>query len=221
MKGVCASWTAGCGLTSNSRRKSPTLGALGPATSREGRGIGRRGGSANFQNPLPHIADIPVLSSDMFQQSNMKTVSLLQFIDDLDIPVVQQRQVRGLMDVKTVVVPQLQFIVGRRHSFRSAEAVPMVQSIQQTTEIPLCLEVRKTAVSQLQFITVADTPFVAQHRCCPWSLRPWSFPSCVWTGRSMPLLCRSCGSEFFYSPLYLAVTCSVFAFRVEDSGLSG
>ena len=35
----------------------------------------------------------------------------------------QQRQVRGLMDLKTVVVPQLQFIVGRRHSFRSAEAV--------------------------------------------------------------------------------------------------
>ena len=83
MKGVCASWTAGCGLTSNSRRRSPTPGALGPATSREGRGRGRRGGNANFPNPLPQFADVPVLCSDMFQQSNVLTVSLLQFIDDL------------------------------------------------------------------------------------------------------------------------------------------
>ena len=75
MKGVCASWTAGCDLASNSRRRSPTPGALGPATSREGIGRGRRRGSANFQNPLPHVADVPVLSSDMFQQSNMLTVS--------------------------------------------------------------------------------------------------------------------------------------------------
>ena len=88
-------------------------------------GRGRRGGrGASRSLPLVPllVVDAPVLSSDMFQQSNM-TVSLLQFIDDLDIPVVQQRQVRGLMDLKTVVVPQLQFIVGRRHSFRSAEAV--------------------------------------------------------------------------------------------------
>ena len=42
----------------------------------------------------------------------------------LDIPVVQQRQVRGSMVQKTVVVPQLQSIEGRRHSFRKAEADP-------------------------------------------------------------------------------------------------
>ena len=40
----------------------------------------------------------------------------------LDIPVVQQRQVRGSMVLKTVVVPQLQSIEGRRHPFRDAEA---------------------------------------------------------------------------------------------------
>ena len=42
----------------------------------------------------------------------------------LDIPGVQQGQVRGLMIHKTVVVPQLQSFVGRRHSFRAAEAHP-------------------------------------------------------------------------------------------------
>ena len=125
MKGVCASWTAWCGLTSNSRRRSHTPGALGPATSREGRGRGRRGGNANFQNPLPQFANVPVLCRDMFQQSSVLTVSLLQFFDDVwTFSFVQQRQVCGFMVQKTVVVPQLQFLVGSRHSFRAAEADP-------------------------------------------------------------------------------------------------
>ena len=42
----------------------------------------------------------------------------------LDIPVVQQRQVRGSMDLKTVFVPQLQFIACRRLPLRAAEADP-------------------------------------------------------------------------------------------------
>ena len=42
----------------------------------------------------------------------------------LDIPVVRQRQVRGSVVQKTVVVPQLQSIEGRLHSFRAAEADP-------------------------------------------------------------------------------------------------
>ena len=42
----------------------------------------------------------------------------------LDIPVVQQRQVRGSMVQKTVVVPQLQFIACRRLAFRAADSDP-------------------------------------------------------------------------------------------------
>ena len=41
----------------------------------------------------------------------------------------QQKQVRGFMVQKTVVVPQLQFIVGRRHDFRAAETHPVQQII--------------------------------------------------------------------------------------------
>ena len=40
------------------------------------------------------------------------------------MPVVVQRHVRGSMVQKSGVVPQLQFIEGRRHSFRAAEADP-------------------------------------------------------------------------------------------------
>ena len=36
----------------------------------------------------------------------------------------QQRQVCGFMVQKAVIVPQLQFLVGRRLSFRAAEAKP-------------------------------------------------------------------------------------------------
>ena len=49
----------------------------------------------------------------------------VQLLDKvLDVPVVVLRQVRGFMVQKTVVVPQLQFIVGRRHFFRAADADP-------------------------------------------------------------------------------------------------
>ena len=126
MRGVCASWTAGLRVTSNSRRKSPTPGALGPAISQEGRGRGRRGGNANFQNPLPQFADVPVLFSDKFQQS-MKfefMVPQTQFIDDVWTLVVQQRQVRVFLVQKTVVVPQLQFFAGRQHPLLAANANP-------------------------------------------------------------------------------------------------
>ena len=49
----------------------------------------------------------------------------VQFLDKvLDMPVVVLRQVLQSMVQKTVVVPQLQSIDGRRHSLRSAEAEP-------------------------------------------------------------------------------------------------
>ena len=60
----------------------------------------------------------------------------VQLLDKvLDMPVVVLRQVLRFVVQKAVVVPQLQSIEGRRHSFRSAEADPMVQTIQETTEI--------------------------------------------------------------------------------------
>ena len=73
--------------------------------------------------------------------------------------VVVLRQVLGLMVQNTVVRPQLLFIGGRLPSFVPQRQIPMVQTVQQTTEIP-------------------QMPFVFR----------WS----------MPLLCRSCGSQVVY-----------------------
>ena len=84
----------------------------------------------------------------------------VQFLDTvLDMSVVVLRQVLGLMVQNTVVRPQLLFIGGRLPSFVPQRQIPMVQSVQQTTEIP-------------------QMPFVFR----------WS----------MPLLCRSCGSQVVY-----------------------
>ena len=110
--------------------------------------------------PCDHASD-PVhprtLGLPVVAQRQVPTVHALQlqvqFLDTvLDMPVVVLRQVPGSMVQKTVVLPQLQSIDGRRHSlsFRRGSS--------------------------------------------PWSLRPWRVPSCVWTVRSMPLLCRSCRS---------------------------
>ena len=46
-------------------------------------------------------------------------------LDKVGMPVVVLRQVPGLMGQNTVEPPQFQFIVGRRHPLRSAEAVPL------------------------------------------------------------------------------------------------
>ena len=71
----------------------------------------------------------------------------VQFLDTvLDMPVVVLRQVLGSM-VLTNVVPQLQSIEGRRHSFRAAEAV--LHGPDHFTEIP-----------QLLFVLVVDVPVV-------------------------------------------------------------
>ena len=118
----------------------------------------------------------------------------------LDMPGVLLRQVPGSMVQKTVVVPQLQLIVGRRHSFRAAEA-------------------------DLHGFSLLS--------------RSWRFCSSCLFWWSMSLLCESCRfsgaavektlalpqlqlvekSDSFYCPLYLAVTCSVFAFCVQVYGL--
>ena len=123
----------------------------------------------------------------------------------------------------------------------AGRAISPVQVVERTVKIPQSQLVENIVVA-LDFLLFVDMPVVfnnrcfgsskcrklrfrscsssrsstlpSWHRCCPWSLRPWSFPCCVWTGRSMPLLCRSCSSDFAYSPLYLAVTCSVFGVRL-------
>ena len=82
----CWRSTARSVLTCRSRTPSGRHGGHGvasappPLVGRRGRG--RRGGCANFPNPLPQVADVPVFFSDKFQQSNVLTVSLHQFIDD-------------------------------------------------------------------------------------------------------------------------------------------
>ena len=177
MKGVRASWTAGCGLTSNSRRRSPTPGALGPATSREGRERGRRGRNANFQNPLPQFADVPVLCSDMFQQSNVLSVSLLQFFDDV--------WTFSLCNRDRYVVLWYR----KRWSFRSCSSslavdisfvpqklIPIVQPAQQIMEILqlllfLVVDVRVVRVVHLRPFVLGSHLFGVR----PWSTGLWTF----------------------------------------------
>ena len=72
--------------------------------------------------------------------------------------------------------------------------------------------VQKTVVfPQLQFITVVDTPFVAQ----------MLISSCVWTGRLMHLLCRSCSSGLLLQPLVFGshlyvIRCSQLEYKIVE-----
>ena len=64
---------------------------------------------------------------------------------------------------------------------------------------------------------VVDIAFVS-----PWSRllrRPQRFPSCVWTGRSMLLLCRSCSSGLLQKPLVFGSYFTVFGVRLWSTGL--
>ena len=124
-----------------------------------------------------HALRIPVV-----MQGQVPTVHKLQvlFLEVVVMPVVVQRQVRGSMLQKTVVVPQLLFFDGHQHPCRGAEADPMVQTIQQTTEIP-----------QLFLDKVVNAPICRSCRSSkflswrrgrfPWSCRPWKFPCRSWT----------------------------------------
>ena len=80
------------------------------SSSRSSSGYGR---SSDHQRRVPAVQEVQVHgASDSVHRRR------------LDILVVQQRQVRGFMVQKTVIVPQLQFIVGRRHPFRAVGADP-------------------------------------------------------------------------------------------------
>ena len=85
----------------------------------------------------PRTLGIPVVT-----QRQVPTVHSfmlpVQFLDTVfDMLVVVLRQVLGLMVLKTVVVPQLQFIAGVDISFVAQRQFPVVQTIQQIIEVPL------------------------------------------------------------------------------------
>ena len=91
------------------KRKKKRKRKLPKSSSRSSSGHGR---PCDHQRRVPAVQEVRVHgASDSVHRRR------------LDILVVQ-RQVRGFLVQKTVVVPQLQFIVGRRHSFRAAEADP-------------------------------------------------------------------------------------------------
>ena len=112
------------------------------------------------------------------------------------MPVVVLRQVLRSMVQKTVESPQLQFIVGRRHSFRSAEADP---------HGPVCsADHGDFAVVAYLVVDVPVVPGRAGSQVLPWR-RPWRFHSCsslrnqtlsttlrIWQSlvRRSPLECR-------------------------------
>ena len=66
----------------------------------------------------------------------------MQFLVDVDAPVVVQRQGYGQTVQKTLLVPQLQFIEGRRPPFVPQRQIPMVLPVQKTIETPQLQSVR-------------------------------------------------------------------------------
>ena len=101
---------------------------------------------------------------------------------------------------RTVVVPQLQFIVGRRHSFRSEEADP---------HGPVC----SADHGDLQLLLI----FGGRCPCCAGSYR--FSGAAVEKTLALPQLQLVEKSVTFYVPSHSAVTRSVFAFGVQDFGL--
>ena len=77
--------------------------------------------SSGCRRPCDHQRQVPALRFPVVTQRQVRTVHSfmlpVQFLDKvLDMPVEVLRQVLGSMVQKTVVVPQLHFIDGRRHS---------------------------------------------------------------------------------------------------------
>ena len=60
----------------------------------------------------------------------------VQFLVDVDTPVVAQRHGYGQTVQKTVLVPQVQSIEGRRPPFVPHRQIPMVLPVQKTRETP-------------------------------------------------------------------------------------
>ena len=106
--------------------------------------------------------DMPVAMLDSLVQTVLGQV--------MDVPVVVQRQVRGLTVQNAVLVPQLPFVAGRRHPSCGAEA--------DSHGFPFSEDQRDSAVAVC--FLVVDAPVVLSL----WSLTSLSWPSCrfPWSG---------------------------------------
>ena len=71
-----------------------------------------------------------------------REIRQVQFLVDVDAPVVVQRQGYGRTVQKIVLVPQLQFIESRRSPFVPQRQIPMVLPVQKTIETPQLQSVR-------------------------------------------------------------------------------
>ena len=139
-----------------------------------------------------HQRQVPVVRIPVMMQRQVPTVHSfmlpVQFLDTvLDMPVVVLRQVLRSLVPKTVVFPQLQSIGGRLPSFVPQRQIPMVQTVQQTTEIPqmpfvfrwsmplLC----RFCASQVVYLRTQRTAWFdsGYMRCV--SLRSVSFSTCM------------------------------------------
>ena len=109
--------------------------------------------SSGYGRPFVHHRRVPAVHSSVpvhpqtlglpcATQRQVPTVHSfmlpVQFLDKVrDMPVVVLRQVLRSIVSKTVVIPQLQSIGGRLPFFVPQRQITMVQTVQQTTEIPL------------------------------------------------------------------------------------
>ena len=100
------------------------------------------------RRPCVHQRQVPAVRSFSICDAETGTHSAflvlrVQFLDKvLDMPVVVLRQVPGLMVQKTVVVPQLQFIDGRRHSlsYRRGRS-PWSRLFSRSQRFPCCCSI--------------------------------------------------------------------------------
>ena len=153
MRRACESLTAGCGLTNSSLRLSPMRGASGLASSPVSRGQRKRGRRKNFLVLLGLVVDVPAQSvghsccgaetgTHSAKLCRRRDIRQVQFLVDVDAPVVAQRQGYGQTVQKTVLVPQLQSIEVRRPPFVPQRQIPMVLPVQKTIETPQLQSVR-------------------------------------------------------------------------------
>ena len=119
---------------------------------------------------------------------------LVQFLDTvLDMPGVLLRQVPDSMVQKTVVVPQLQFIVVRRHPFRAADADshgPDYSADHRVSTVAVLSWWSTFLFAVVHILRCClcedsrDPKVAARARICPYGLRlcfhsPWFWCSCV------------------------------------------
>ena len=91
---------------------------------------------------ISSVWDIPVVEQSSAKLCRRREIRQVQFLVDVDAPVVVQRQGYGQTVQKTVLVRQLQFIEGRRPPFVPQREIPTVLPVQKTIETPQLQSVR-------------------------------------------------------------------------------